>query len=302
MRPEENIENLIKSLHFKASPEMHERTLNDVLDAHGESKKTEPAEVHPKMSRVIMKSRIAKAVAAVVIIVAIVVGAYNLGGSIDGAGVAWADVAATLATIPSAVYQWQEDGEQYVVYLSEQCGTRFDKYARREVVEEMFFSPARQERITIYHESKEYKHERLTQEETCQLQLAYDPRRWLDGLRGETVCGAELGEREFRTLGSGQVQGEEAEGIEIRQPYLPYEVITVTRIWVSTATGLPIRGEIEEIELGETTLKRVVTNFRWNVELAPALFEPNILQGYALRKEELPSPPSKSKFRPRDGQ
>ncbi|MHC4708516.1 MAG: hypothetical protein ACYS8I_15695 [Planctomycetota bacterium] len=77
MKPEENIEKLIKSLHFKASAEMHERTLNDVLDAHGESRKTEPAEVQPHLWRIVMKSKITKLTAACAIIaIAVVLAMY----------------------------------------------------------------------------------------------------------------------------------------------------------------------------------------------------------------------------------
>jgi hypothetical protein len=77
MKPEENIEKLIKSLHFKASAEMHERTLNDVLDAHGESKGAKPAELQPHLWRIIMKSKIAKlAVACVIIAIAAVLVIY----------------------------------------------------------------------------------------------------------------------------------------------------------------------------------------------------------------------------------
>jgi predicted ribosomally synthesized peptide with SipW-like signal peptide len=76
MRPEENIENLIKSLHFKASTESHNRTLNDVLEAHEKSKKTKLAELQPNIWRTIMKSKIAKLAAAAALVVIVGVLGY----------------------------------------------------------------------------------------------------------------------------------------------------------------------------------------------------------------------------------
>ena len=71
MRPAEDVENLVKRVRFKASAQMHERTLNDALDAQEKSRKTKSAKIEPKVWITIMKSKITKlaAVAAVVLIV-----------------------------------------------------------------------------------------------------------------------------------------------------------------------------------------------------------------------------------------
>lgn len=63
MRPEENIEKLIKSLHFKASAELHNRTLNDALEAHEKSKKTIPVSVQPNIWRKILETKVTRKVA-----------------------------------------------------------------------------------------------------------------------------------------------------------------------------------------------------------------------------------------------
>jgi len=70
MKPAEKIEKLIKRLHFKASAEMHDRTLNDAVEAQAKSQKRKSAKLEPSIGRTIMKSRISKvAVAAALIIV-----------------------------------------------------------------------------------------------------------------------------------------------------------------------------------------------------------------------------------------
>ncbi len=88
MRLAENIENFIKRVRFKASARMHERTLNDALEAQEESRKTKSAELKPKIWRTIMKSGMTKLAAAAVIVIAVMVGISQLGSS----SVAWADV------------------------------------------------------------------------------------------------------------------------------------------------------------------------------------------------------------------
>lgn len=71
MRPIDNIEKAVKKLNFTASSKMHDRILDDVLEAQEESMKTKSALSRPKIRRIIMKSRIAKPAAAAAIIVGV---------------------------------------------------------------------------------------------------------------------------------------------------------------------------------------------------------------------------------------
>ncbi|NIP28440.1 MAG: hypothetical protein GWN67_27575 [Phycisphaerae bacterium] len=72
MRPAENIEKFIKRVRFRASTQMHERTLKDALEAQEKSRKTKSAEIGPNIWRIIMKSRITKLATAAVIVLAVV--------------------------------------------------------------------------------------------------------------------------------------------------------------------------------------------------------------------------------------
>ncbi|MHC4344274.1 MAG: hypothetical protein ACYSUP_06280 [Planctomycetota bacterium] len=64
-----------------------------VLAAQEQAIETGSAQCEPKAWRTIMKNRMTKLAAAVVIIIAVLIGINQFGGSIDGASVAWADVA-----------------------------------------------------------------------------------------------------------------------------------------------------------------------------------------------------------------
>jgi hypothetical protein len=68
MRPAKDIEKLVKRLHFKASAALHEKTINDALQAQAKS-----ALAQPNIWRTIMKSRITKLATAAAIILAVVI-------------------------------------------------------------------------------------------------------------------------------------------------------------------------------------------------------------------------------------
>ncbi len=101
MKPADNIEEVIKKdLNFTAGTELHDRMLDDVLNAQEKSKKTKSALALPNIRRQIMKSPITKLAAAAVIIIAVLIGINQFGGSIDGASVAWADVTERFESVP----------------------------------------------------------------------------------------------------------------------------------------------------------------------------------------------------------
>ena len=72
MRSKDNVEETIKkNMSFTASAELHDRILDDVLNAQEKSKKTKSAATGPRIGRIIMKSTITKLAAAAVIIIAL---------------------------------------------------------------------------------------------------------------------------------------------------------------------------------------------------------------------------------------
>ncbi len=68
MRPSENIEKLIKKLHYETSAETHDRVLDNVLQALDKKQKQKVVATAPALWRIIMKSPITKLSTAVVVI------------------------------------------------------------------------------------------------------------------------------------------------------------------------------------------------------------------------------------------
>jgi len=79
MRPKDNVEEAIKKeLNFTASAELHDRMLDDVLNAQEKSKKTRSAFAWPNIRRQIMKSPSTKIAAAAVVTIACLTGVFVL--------------------------------------------------------------------------------------------------------------------------------------------------------------------------------------------------------------------------------
>jgi len=97
MTPKQKIKNLFKKSTVTVDSKFDEKTLTAALSTLEKSRKTESAGLQTNPWRIIMKSRITKMAAAAVIIIAAITGINQFGGSIDGASVAWADVAKHIA-------------------------------------------------------------------------------------------------------------------------------------------------------------------------------------------------------------
>ena len=91
MSSAEKIKRLFAKSNVRVNSKVDDKIINDALTAFDKSEKTKSVSAEPNMWRIIMKSRITKLAAAAVIIIAVLVGVHQFSGSIDGAGVAWAD-------------------------------------------------------------------------------------------------------------------------------------------------------------------------------------------------------------------
>jgi hypothetical protein len=120
MKPTENIENFIRNtyadnLPAATSAKLDQRVLSSAQETLEKSKTTQSAGTGPNIWRIIMKTRITKLAAAAVIIIAVLIGINQFGGSIDGASVAFAKVQETMKTVPwmhvSYIWNWPKRSE-----------------------------------------------------------------------------------------------------------------------------------------------------------------------------------------------
>jgi len=247
----------------------------------------------------IMKSRIAKLAAAAVIVIAVVVGIYQFGSSVES--VAWGEVVGNIEHTRTFMFRGWASGtglsnvpkekafeSEMVVYGSSEYGTRVETYMGGNVASIMYMLPAEKVMISVMPQRKKYMRMLLTEDLTVKMrQQGNDPR---DMVRRFLSV-------EYTELGRAKIDGIEVEGIEVNDPKAWPGIAGmfqsfVGRLWVDVKTDLPVRLEMEfahEQMQQKMKMKMVMEQFQWDVELDAGLFEPNIPPDYTLMAEvEMP--------------
>ncbi|MHC4739731.1 MAG: carboxypeptidase regulatory-like domain-containing protein [Planctomycetota bacterium] len=268
---------MIKSLHDTTSAEMDERVLKDVLKALGESKKTKSAASRPNIWRIIMKSRIAKFTVAAVIIIVVLVGIYQSGGSIDLATPAFADIVQPLLTAESGTFKmtinvissgldWINCGDEPVqtieVIFAGPSRTRWDVPTGEVLVANMRYGkvmilvPAKMQAavMQVSPPGVIQRHNRFNK---------------LLELRRLIQYSLEPEDDSVEYLGEQKINGVTAIGYRITG----HGVIT---IWADPKTKLPI--QIEQTMGDETA---IVNNITYDIELDESLFSVEPPKGYS---------------------
>jgi hypothetical protein len=284
MRPEENIENLIKSLNFKASAELHDRTLNDVLEAHEESKKTKSVTSQPNIWSTIMKSKITKLAAAATIVIAVLISINQFGGSIDGASVAWANVVKNVEQAKVVIFRLTTSttgmpDSEIMVYDSSEYGSRMDVCVDGKIATTIYSPQDKNVFIMVIPEAKRYTRTSFTEEQRRQMrEREKDPREFVKLFLSV----------DHVKLGRTTIDGIEVEGLEVDSPKVGGGMFesAIGRLWVDVKTELPVRMEIEGLSAsGKIQTKMVMDTFRWDEELNASDLEPNIPADYILQAE-----------------
>jgi hypothetical protein len=92
MTSAKNIKKLIQNAAIETNREVNEIVFKGFLEELDKAEEQSSAASPPSIRRIIMKSKITKLAAVAVIIIAVLIGINQLGGSIDGASVAWGEV------------------------------------------------------------------------------------------------------------------------------------------------------------------------------------------------------------------
>jgi len=296
MRSAENIERFIKNVRCKARTEMHKRTLNDALEAYSKSKKVEWAAAHSNIWRTIMTSKITKLSTAALILVSVMVGMIHFGGSIDASSVALAEVIRSIQSASSAVWREQRvitcNGEELsllncdvVRYYSLEYGGREDMYITKDLLlHQLYWLPKENVRLEVAPLFKQYKRSEMTEAE-----------RAIGGRSVEAIVELVKSEKPVK-LGRRAIDGRQAEGFEIENSRIAEALVPVAfdslsaRLWIDVETSLPLRYEAELVTSDKhitfltggkaVKVKVIGDEFRWDAEIEPGLFEPNIPSDY----------------------
>lgn len=296
MRTAENIERFIKNIRYKTSAEMRKRTINDALEAHSKSIKVKWAAAHSNIWRTIMTSKITKLSSAALIIIAVTVGIIHFSSSIDGSSIVFADVLKSIQEANTAVWHEQRvmtcNGEELpfltsdvVRYYSLEYGAKEEMYTMKNILlQQVYWLRGKDMRIEVAPLWKQYKSTAFT-----------EPERAVGGRSIEAIVELVKSERPTK-LGRKTINGREAEGFEIEDSKIAAALVPIefdsmlARFWIDVETSLPLRYEAELVISDRhitfftggkaVEVKVIGDEFKWDVELEPSIFEPNIPPDY----------------------
>jgi hypothetical protein len=297
MKPTDNVENVIKNdLTFAAGAELHDRMLNDVLNAQEKSRKTHSGVAWPNLRGQLMRSPLTKLAVAASVIVACAIGLSLWTGT--QSGIALADVLARVENVKAFRSQWSdqwnEDPNKPYSFYYETRGTwvrsqeygikskveRLDPYGRESTFEEVYRSPDRKTLIVITPKQKKYWRVEFDDSWAQQLQEQAQERDPLAFLKKILGC-------KYESMGRATMDGIEVEGFQTTDPnYLGNDrnICQVdVKMWVDVKTRLPVRYEEACAwfdQMGDKIIKRahfVMHDFQWDVPVEAAEFEPPVI-------------------------
>jgi outer membrane lipoprotein-sorting protein len=298
MRPAENIKRLIKNARIKINPEVKKSALKELINELERSKITGLAGPKLNIWRIIMKSRINKIAAAVIIIV--IIGLHQFNSSIKGTSIVWADVAERLEKVSSYKAQAHrvltETGQEepffeceILRYFSPDHGSVEESYEDGELVMLAYCSIAEKAALIVFPQNKMYWRFDLNEELLSVVE--YTNPANTDGIM--KLFGSERCTR----LGSREIDGVTTEGFEVKDVkllsqvprYLLHPEDINIRLWVNEETLLPTRIEGEGFVgkglmtgFKEFKYEEVMHSIEYDVEIDESIFDPNIPEDYIL--------------------
>jgi len=292
MRDKDNVEDAIKKkLSFTASAELHNRMLNDVLNAQEKSKKTKSAVAELRIGRIIMKNSITKLAAAAVIVILVVLGLFELTGTENTSGVVWADVVNKVEASRGSVVRCRKtcsllppNETNYTMKYYSPTHSRTDHYEAGHITYSYYEDFNTMTVTAIFHPHKYYITGKLN--DSVPDYFLEQHEHWINPryLVQRVLAG------EHRNIGQKTIKGVLCEGIETTDPAalgtLPGSIERLEvefRLWVSVETGYPVLFESKksgEAEGKWMESEGILDKFQWNVELDPNFLKANIPSDY----------------------
>ncbi len=220
--------------------------------------------------RIIMKSKITKFAAAAVIIIAALIGINQFGGSVDMAGVAWADVLEQISKVrPYACRMtFDFDGDKpdlsYRVLRKNLSVRREERDDGSIFIFDMSQKPVKT--LVLYPDKK------IAREEVL---LDRGPLKGPDLLR--MIAGRQNGMEE--DLGLSQINGRTVKGFHSPDKHNEFTV------WADVETNLPVRVELRQPSSGRTI---IMEDFEFVTEFDESLFDTTAPEDYAVQNIEMP--------------
>jgi len=262
----DNIEEILKTIGTEDVPADVDKIAQETSNNFSRSIAESSQPKQPILLEQIMKSRITKLAAAAVIVIAALIGVHYLGGSIDGASVAWSQVVEQLGNHVRYKCRQKVVREQGPQIPTMQV-YHLNLQQRRQEVEDgsIHIIDMRGENAVTVELHPDQKKAIVTNI------IGLGPRKDPDIIDMVKRFEQESTER----LGTKKVNGKTLQGFR----HKPNEYNDFT-VWVDPATKLPVEIEIKHLNTGQTLF---LDEFAFDFELDPSAFSTEVPEGYEIK-------------------
>ena len=281
MRSAEKIKRLFAKSNITVDLKVDDRIIGDALTVLDKSERIKSVSAEPNIWRMVTKSRLTKLAAAALIIIAMILGINHLGGSMDGANVAWGDVLEEMKNVRSVTFKeiFLNRGGESVITV--EVTLMKPGYERRVPSDDThpisFVDHTRQRTLDIYPDTKMA---------VVIQSVGWGPRtskilnyfRWFEDMQNKTgEC----------------IDQEEIDGKIVHKFFVPERLESMQKrreitLWVDPETNLPVQVKIwRPLEYGGTI---IMNDFVWNPELDESMFIFDPPEGYTVREIEVEIP------------
>jgi hypothetical protein len=275
----ENIEEILKKMGSENVPDDVQKIAEETARDFSETQTKQPR--HYALWENIMRSRITKLAAAAVIIIALIVSIHQFGRSIES--VALADVAKKIEQIKNCVFKKttttsSDNGTNAfdsLVYYTEDA-VREDIYDNKKITKQVYVKFSEGIVVGVDHKLKVFG----------EMDLADEDIKQFSSISPKNIVDLILSKGKYKKLGRKTVDGVLSEGFEFddKRTMLSMDKDkiknAVMRLWVDVNTDLPVRVELDCVLINNSKVNVVMYNPKWDVELEPDYFEPNIPADY----------------------
>ncbi|OHB78656.1 MAG: hypothetical protein A2Z25_20645 [Planctomycetes bacterium RBG_16_55_9] len=262
----DHIEEILQGIGAESVPDDVRKVAQETSNNFSRSLKSSKKPKHFILLEHIMKSRVTKLAAAAVIIIAVLIGVHFLGGTIDGASVAWSQVVEQISSHTKYKCRQRvvrEQGPQFPVMQVYHLNLQ----QRRQEVEDgsiHIIDMRGEEAITVELHPDQKK---AVVTRIIGLGARKDP----DII--EMVKRFEQASTE--RLGIKKVNGKVLSGFH----YQPNEHNDFT-VWVDPKTKLPVEIELKHLQRGQTIF---LDEFEFDFKLDPSAFSTDVPDGYEVK-------------------
>jgi hypothetical protein len=304
MRSADKIRRFFKNAGLSIDPDTDEKVFKDIIQARQEITGNLP-QMPESVWRIIKKSPLAKLAVAAVLTIAGVTGLFFWKST--GSGIALADVLTRIEQAKAYRYEMSMtvtghyiDGNpihleaHFTALASREYGVRIKcetsplPITRQRIHQEMYILPSQRTITTLMPDDKTYSQIEFDETSLERMSREYNDPRFV--VRQILAC-------KHDPLGTSMVDGVEVERFQTTDPNFFGDTFdqadTKIELWVDVRTRLPMRLELEFNKDETMRIHGLAYDFRWDVSVDAAEFEPIIPDDYTIGQPPMMIAPQK---------